>query len=67
MVRLLRVLGTMTWYVMVAHIGKQKHIRDGECWLVNSGLVAGIDAIPTWILGDLSNLSFHICKLPEVR
>jgi putative phosphoesterase len=55
-----------------AHIGKQKHVRDGECWLVNPGSVAGvdapgIDAIPTWILGDLSNMSFEIRKLPEVR
>jgi hypothetical protein len=54
-----------------AHVGLQKHVKDGECWLVNPGSVAGIDApgvkaIPTWILGDLSNMSFEIRKLPEV-
>jgi hypothetical protein len=52
----------------VAHIGKQRHVRDGECWLVNPGSVAGIDApgvkaIPTWILADLSDMSFEIRQL----
>ncbi|GAB1234715.1 YfcE family phosphodiesterase [Ferrigenium sp. UT5] len=54
-----------------AHVGKQQHVKGGECWLVNPGSVAGIDApgvdaIPTWILGDLSSMTFEIRKLPEV-
>ena len=53
-----------------AHIGKQPHVKGGECWLVNPGSVAGIDApgvkaIPTWILGDLAPMTFEIRKLPE--
>ncbi|MBI4808749.1 MAG: metallophosphoesterase family protein [Nitrosomonadales bacterium] len=53
-----------------AHIGKQPHVKGGECWLVNPGSVAGIDApgvkaIPTWILGDLATMTFEIRKLPE--
>src|SRR5512137_1713166 len=48
-----------------AHIGKQKHVKDGECWLVNPGSVAGIDApgvkaIPTWIWADLDSMDFEI-------
>jgi putative phosphoesterase len=55
-----------------AHIGKQKHVRGGECWLINPGSVAGIDApgvkaISTWILADLDKMDFEIRKLPQVR
>jgi putative phosphoesterase len=51
-----------------AHVGKQRHVQDGECWLVNPGSVAGIDApgvkaIPSWILGDLDKMSFEIRTL----
>ena len=51
-----------------AHVGKQKHVKGGECWLVNPGSVAGIDApgvkaIPTWILGDLERMDFEIRML----
>ncbi len=54
-----------------AHVGKQKHVKGGESWLVNPGSVAGIDApgvkaAPTWILGDLSTMDFEIRTLPEV-
>lgn len=53
-----------------AHIGKQPHVKGGECWLVNPGSVAGIDApgvkaVPTWILGDLATMTFEIRRLPE--
>lgn len=56
----------------MAHIGKQPHVKGGECWLVNPGSVAGIDApgvkaIPTWILGDLATMTFEIRKLAEGR
>ncbi|MBU1215082.1 MAG: metallophosphatase family protein [Gammaproteobacteria bacterium] len=55
-----------------AHVGLQRHVKDGECWLVNPGSVAGIDApginaIPTWISGDLSDMTFEIRQLAEVR
>jgi len=53
-----------------AHIGKQAHVGGGQCWLVNPGSVAGIDApgvdaIPTWILGDLEQMSFEIRTLSQ--
>lgn len=53
-----------------AHIDKLPHVKGGECWLVNPGSVAGIDApgvkaIPTWILADLASMTFEIRKLPE--
>lgn len=37
----------------------------GHCWLVNPGSVAGIDApgvdaVPTWVLGDLAQMTFEI-------
>ena len=48
-----------------SHIGEQSHVKGGKCWLVNPGSVAGIDApgvqaIPTWILGDLDRMEFEI-------
>lgn len=51
-----------------AHIGMQDDVKGGKCWLVNPGSVAGIDApgvnaIPTWILGDLEEMSFEIRTL----
>lgn len=51
-----------------AHVGQQKDIKGSQCWLVNPGSVAGIDApgvkaIPTWILGDLEKMSFEIRTL----
>lgn len=53
-----------------AHVGKQAHVKGGDCWLVNPGSVAGIDApgveaIPTWIMGDLTSMDFEIRRLPE--
>lgn len=53
-----------------AHVGKQADINGGHCWLVNPGSVAGIDApgvdaVPTWILGDLDQMSFEIRTLPQ--
>lgn len=55
-----------------AHVSQQQHVRGGQCWLVNPGSVAGIDApgiqaIPTWILGDLSNMDFTIRRLSGIR
>ncbi len=53
-----------------AHVGKQADINGGNCWLVNPGSVAGIDApgvdaIPTWISGDLDQMSFEIRTLQQ--
>jgi len=52
-----------------AQVGKQADIKGGQCWLVNPGSVAGIDApsagsMPTWILGDLEQMNFEIRALP---
>lgn len=51
-----------------AHIGKQTNIKGGHTWLVNPGSVAGIDApgvdaVPTWIFGDLEQMTFEIRAL----
>ncbi len=53
-----------------AHVGRQSTVSGGHCWLVNPGSVAGIDApgvdaIPTWILGDLERMDFEIRTLPQ--
>ena len=53
-----------------AHVGKQANIGDRDCWLVNPGSVAGIDApgvnaVPTWILGDLERMHFEIRTLQQ--
>ena len=53
-----------------AHIGQQANVKGGHCWLVNPGSVAGIDApgvdaVPTWILGDLERMSFEIRTLQQ--
>ncbi len=54
-----------------AHIGKQDSVGGGHCWLANPGSVAGIDApgvdaIPTWILGDLERMNFEIRTLKQL-
>jgi uncharacterized protein len=51
-----------------AHIGTQANVKGGQSWLVNPGSVAGIDApgvdaVPTWILGDLEQMNFEIRTL----
>ncbi|MGA8147765.1 MAG: YfcE family phosphodiesterase [Gallionellaceae bacterium] len=51
-----------------AHIGTQPNIKGSSSWLVNPGSVAGIDApgvdaVPTWILGDLERMTFEIRTL----
>lgn len=53
-----------------AHVGKQADVKGGQCWLVNPGSVAGIDApgvdvVPTWILGDLERMNFEIRVLQQ--
>ena len=51
-----------------AHVVQQANIKGGRTWLVNPGSVAGIDApginaVPTWILGDLEQMKFEIHTL----
>ncbi|BCK87712.1 hypothetical protein MIZ01_1503 [Sideroxyarcus emersonii] len=53
-----------------AHIGMQANVNGGKSWLVNPGSVAGIDApgvqaAPTWILGDLEHMHFEIRTLQQ--
>jgi len=53
-----------------AHVGMQANVNGGRCWLVNPGSVAGIDApgvdaTPTWILGDLERMNFEIRMLQQ--
>ena len=53
-----------------AHTGQQANVKGGQTWLVNPGSVAGIDApgidaVPTWILGDLECMEFEIHSLPS--
>jgi putative phosphoesterase len=53
-----------------AHIGTQANVKGGHTWLVNPGSVAGIDApgvdaVPTWILGNLEHMTFEIRTLPQ--
>ena len=55
-----------------AHVGQQVHVKGGESWLVNPGSVAGIDApgvdaVPTWILGDLEKMTFEIRTLQHSK
>ena len=53
-----------------AHFGRQSGVNGGHCWLVNPGSVAGIDApgveaVPTWIFGDLEQMNFEIRSLHQ--
>jgi len=48
----------------------QADVKGGKSWLVNPGSVAGIDApgvnaIPTWIMGDLEQMTFEIRTLQQ--
>jgi len=53
-----------------AHVDAQANIKGGNTLLVNPGSVAGIDApgvnaAPTWILGDLAQMTFEIRTLQQ--
>jgi putative phosphoesterase len=53
-----------------AHVDSQTNIKCSNTWLVNPGSVAGIDApgvdaVPTWILGDLDQMTFEIRTLQQ--
>lgn len=53
-----------------AHVDAQANIKGGQTWLVNPGSVAGIDApgvdaVPSWILGDLAQMTFEIRALRQ--
>lgn len=53
-----------------ARVSEQSDVRGEHCWLVNPGSVAGIDApgvdaVPTWILGDLTQMTFEIRTMQQ--
>jgi putative phosphoesterase len=48
----------------VAGVTQQATVIGGTTWLLNPGTVAGLGAPATWLLADLANLEFHICRLP---
>ncbi len=55
-----------------AYTGRQANIAGGHTWLVNPGSVAGIDApgvdaVPTWSLGDLEAMTFEIRVLQRPK
>jgi putative phosphoesterase len=46
-------------------VRQQPNVAGGETWVVNPGTVAGLGApAATWILGDLSSLTFEIRPTP---
>ncbi len=51
----------------VAEVRQQRDIKGGATWLVNPGTVAGLSAPPTWVLGDLTVMSFAIRTLDGDR
>ncbi len=53
-----------------AHVNQLVNVKGGLTWLINPGSVAGIDApgvnaVPTWILGDLEQMKFEIRTLQK--
>ena len=46
-------------------VRQQINVRGNQTWLVNPGTVAGLGApSATWILGDLSSLTFDVKPTP---
>lgn len=53
-----------------AHVDEMPNIKGEKTWLINPGSVAGIDspgvnAVQTWILGDLERMTFEIRTLQQ--
>ena len=44
-----------------------KTVTGGTSLYVNAGTTAGIDAPPTWVLGDLATMTFEIRRLEPSR
>jgi len=40
------------------------NIKQGKTWFLNPGTVAGVGAKPTYVMGDLANMSFEIMAVP---
>lgn len=38
-------------------------VNGQSTWLVNPGTVAGLAALPTWVMGDLAAMRFEVCEL----
>ena len=49
----------------VAGIEQVRTVKNGLCWLVNPGTVAGLAAPSTWILGDLDAMRFELRAVDE--
>ncbi len=48
-----------------AEIRRVPNVKGGETVLINPGTVGGIDAPPTYVLGDLASLSFELMELDD--
>jgi uncharacterized protein len=49
----------------VPEVRQQGNVKGGQTWVVNPGTVAGLGApVATWILGDLSSLTFDVRATP---
>ena len=42
-----------------------RNVKGGTSLYINAGTTAGIDAPPTWVLGDLATLHFEIHDVPH--
>lgn len=47
-----------------AEIMSVPNIKGGHSLLVNPGTVGGVGSIPTYVLGDLDNMSFEVLDVP---
>lgn len=41
-----------------------ENIKQQQTWFVNPGTVAGVGALPTYVMGDLSSMTFDILEVP---
>ncbi|HKK14973.1 MAG TPA: metallophosphoesterase family protein [Gammaproteobacteria bacterium] len=46
-----------------AHIAQVDNIQGGVTWLVNPGTVGGVGEAPTYVLGDLAQMTFTVCDV----
>lgn len=43
------------------------NIKGGQTWLVNPGTVGGVEATPTYAMGDLESMDFEIIPVPDMK
>ena len=46
-------------HIHIASATQVANVKGGKTWLVNPGAVGGPGAKPTWVLGDLTKMSFE--------